>query len=78
MAKENDEQIYNTDLVSISRENIEISNLVYVFRGKQVMIDSDLAMLYQIETKNLNKAVSRNSERFPEDFRFKLNKEEYE
>ena len=42
------------------------------------MIDSDLAMLYQVETKNLNKAASRNADRFPEDFRFKLTKEEFD
>ena len=42
------------------------------------MIDSDLAMLYQVEIKNLNKAASRNADRFPEDFRFKLTKEEFD
>ena len=41
------------------------------------MLDSDLAMLYQVETKNLNKAATRNADRFPEDFRFKLTNEEY-
>jgi ribosomal protein L22 len=43
----------------------EIRNLIYTIRGKQVMLDSDLAALYQVETKNLNKAVKRNIERFP-------------
>ena len=55
----------------------EIRNRIYTIRGKQVMLDSDLAELYQVETKNLNKASNRNVERFPEDFRFKLTKEEF-
>ena len=42
------------------------------------MLDSDLAALYQVETKNFNKAVGRNIERFPEDFRFQLTKEEFD
>ena len=54
----------------------EISNLIYTIRGKQVMLDSDLASLYQVETKNLNKAVKRNIERFPEKFCFQLTDEE--
>ena len=56
----------------------EIRKRIYTIRGKQVMLDSDLAELYQVETKNLNKATNRNVERFPEDFRFKLTKEEFE
>lgn len=55
----------------------EIQNLIYVVRGKQVMIDSDLARLYQVETKNLNKAMKRNEKRFPKDFCFQLTQEEY-
>ena len=54
----------------------EIQNLIYSIRGKQVMLDSDLASLYQVETKNLNKAVKRNPERFPASFCFKLTEEE--
>ena len=68
----------NTEWVSGTIENKRIGSLVYIIRGKQVMVDSDLAMLYQVETKNLNKAASRNTERFPEDFRFKLTKEEFD
>ena len=56
----------------------EIRNLIYTIRGKQVMLDSDLAALYQVETKNLNKAVKRNNERFPVSFCFQLNEEEVE
>lgn len=55
-----------------------IKNLIYVVRGQQVMLDSDLAELYQVETRNLNKAMKRNIDRFPEDFCFQLSKEEYE
>jgi len=57
---------------------IEIKNLIYSIRGKQVMLDSDLASLYQVETKNLNKAVKRNIERFPASFCFQLTEEEFE
>ena len=56
----------------------EIRNLIYTIRGKQVMLDSDLATLYQVETKNLNKAVKRNIERFPASFCFQLTEEEVE
>lgn len=52
--------------------------MIYNIRGKQVMIDSDLAMLYQVETKYLNRQRNRNVERFPEDFCFQLTQEEYE
>lgn len=50
----------------------QIANRIYLIRGEKVMLDSDLAELYQVETKNLNKAVKRNSRRFPEDFMFAL------
>ena len=56
----------------------EIRNLIYSIRGRQVMLDSDLASLYQVETKNLNKAVKRNIERFPVSFCFQLTEEEVE
>ena len=48
----------------------QIQNLIYVIRGQQVMLDSDLAILYQVETKALNRAVKRNIKRFPKDFCF--------
>ena len=57
-------------------ENIE--NLILNIRGKQVMLDRDLARLYGVETKVLNQAVKRNLERFPEDFMFQLTNEEFE
>ena len=59
-------------------EVIQIQNLIYEIRGIKVMLDSDLAKLYGVETFNLNKAVKRNIERFPKDFMFQLTKEEYE
>lgn len=58
--------------------NQEIKNLIYTVREKQVMLDSDVAMLYQYETKNINKAVKRNIERFPEDFCFQLTESEFQ
>ena len=59
-------------------DNKEIQNLIYTFRGKQVMIDSDLAELYKVTTGNLNKAMKRNLSRFPEHFCFQLTESEYE
>ena len=56
--------------------NAHIEHKIYTIRGMQVMLDSDLATLYQVETKVLNQAVKRNIERFPEKFRFQLNKTE--
>ncbi len=58
-------------------EELKIENMIYEVRGKQVMLDSDLALLYQVETKRINEAVRRNFEKFPERFCFKLNKNEY-
>ena len=61
----------------IIKEDIKIENLIYEIRGKQVMLDSDLALLYEYETFNLNKAVKRNINKFDETFMFVLTKEEY-
>ena len=55
-----------------------IQNRIYEIRGEQVMLDRDLADLYESETKALNLAVKRNIRRFPKDFMFQLTKEEYE
>ncbi len=63
-----------TDIIPFER----IASGIYLIRKKQVMIDSDLAELYGVTTGNLNKAVQRNYERFPEDFMFQLTKEEFE
>ncbi len=57
--------------------NEEIKNLIYTIRGKQVMLDSGVAMLYHYETKKVNQAVKRNIERFPENFCFQLTEEKF-
>lgn len=62
--------------ISIPRRLIE--RRIYLIRGKEVMLDHDLAQLYQVETRALTQAVRRNLGRFPEDFMFRLNKEELE
>ena len=59
-------------------DNREIQSMIYTFRGRQVMLDSDLARLYQVTTSNLNKAMKRNIARFPEHFCFQLTENEYE
>lgn len=61
----------------IKYEVDNIKNLIYTIRGRQVMLDSDVAKLYHYETRRINEAVRRNIERFPEDFCFKLTDEEY-
>ena len=66
------QQLNNVEI----NENI-IKNLIYVVRGQQVMLDSDLAMLYQVETKRINEGVKRNQKRFPETFCFQLSEEEF-
>ena len=57
---------------------VTIQNLIYEIRGQKIMLDSDLAKLYGVETSRLNEAVKRNIKRFPSNFRFQLTKEEYE
>lgn len=64
----------NKNLVIIG--NSDIQDMIYTFRGKQVMIDRDLASLYQVQTKRLNEQVKRNSGRFPAEFCFKLSDKE--
>ena len=59
-------------------EKNKIENMIYEIRGKQVMLDRDLANLYQIETRSLNQKVKRNINRFPEDFCFQMSIEEFE
>ncbi len=69
----------------MKRENVNglipdgiISNKIFLIREVKVMLDKDLAELYGVSTGNLNKAVKRNMKRFPEDFMFQLNFEEFE
>ena len=62
------------DLVT---SELQIENMIYEIRGRQVMLDSDLSKLYQVETKRINEAVRRNQDRFPKDFYFVLDISEY-
>lgn len=66
------EPIGNSDDATL----MPIENLIHVIRGQQVMIDSDLARLYGVETRRLNEQVKRNIERFPDDFMIQLTKDE--
>ena len=75
MAKKND--IAKVETASIQPVE-QIESLIITVRGKQVILDRDLARLYGVETKRLNQQVQRNIERFPEDFMFQLTKEEAE
>lgn len=63
------------ELTILDEKNIE--SLIYEIRGKQVMLDRDLAKLYNVETRSLNQRVKRNKERFPETFCFQLTQEEF-
>lgn len=71
------------EIIEITREpevkvtSVTISSLIHIIRGKQVILDSDLAMLYQVETGAMNRALKRNKKRFPEDFCFQLTEEEF-
>ena len=56
----------------------DITNRIYTLRGVHVMLDEDLARLYEVETRSLNQAVKRNKDRFPDEFMFQLTEEEYE
>jgi len=58
-------------------KSVNIESLIRVIRGQQVMLDFDLAYLYDVETKQLKEQVNRNIERFPDDFMFKLTREEF-
>lgn len=66
----------NQPIVTVSDENV--INKIYEIRGLKVMLDSDLAELYGVETRVLNQAVRRNIDRFPEDFMFQLQQTEWE
>jgi hypothetical protein len=61
---------------SVTIERIE--KLIFLIRGNKVILDSDLAQMYGVETKQLKRAVRRNSKRFPQDFMLELTKEEYD
>ena len=61
----------------MASELAQIQKRIYIIRDKRVMLDSDLAYLYEVEAKKLNQAVKRNIKRFPDDFMFRLTKEEF-
>ena len=71
------EKIEINNPVIVDSTEVKIENLIHYVRGQQVMIDSDLAMLYNVETKRLNESVKRNPKRFPESFCFQLAEDEY-
>ena len=71
------EKPYASDVIS-SDKLVNIEPLIRIIRNQQVILDSDLALLYGVETKRLNEQVKRNIDRFPDDFMFQLNKEEAE
>ena len=60
----------------IIKNDVKIENMIYEIRGKQVMLDSDLAKLYNVETKRISEAVKNNIEKFPERYCFKLTDDE--
>jgi phage regulator Rha-like protein len=62
----------------MENEPLPIQNMIHEIRGHKVMLDSDLARLYEVEVKALNQAVKRNADRFPDDFMFQLTKEEWD
>ena len=65
-----EEIIEITNETEIEVTSVTVSSLIHIIRGKQVILDSDLAMLYQVETGAMNRAVKRNKKQFPEDFCF--------
>jgi hypothetical protein len=66
----------NIENIAIAEE--VVMDKIYMIRGKRVMLDKDLAELYQVETKQLKRAVRRNIGRFPDDFMFELSEKEFE
>lgn len=79
MEKENNNIIPINEELNVAKYKTEnIKNLIYTVRGKKVMLDSDVAMLYHYSTKRVNETVKRNKERFPENFCFQLTENETE
>ena len=76
MEKENNIAPINEELNVVKYETENIKNLIYTIRGKQVMLDSDVAMLYHYQTKRINETVNRNKQRFPKNFCFQLTEAE--
>ena len=76
MSTENNATTKTTTAVKVNE--LVLREKIYIVRGEQVMLDSDLADIYGYETRYLNLQVKRNSSRFPDDFMFQLTKEEYD
>ena len=76
MAKQVPNELITPKEQSTDNQFLQIEPLIRTIRGQQVLLDSDLAILYGVETKRLNQQVKRNIERFPEDFMFQLTQEE--
>ena len=76
MAKQVPNELITTKEQSTDNQFLQIEPLIRTIRGQQVLLDSDLAILYGVETKRLNEQVKRNIERFPDDFMFQLTKVE--
>lgn len=74
-AQEQEQEVVSQPLTILTQV---IDKRIYLIRGEKVMLDQDLAELYEVETRSLIQAVKRNMERFPEDFMFQVSKEEYE
>ncbi len=73
-----DNEIKTVESAEIQTDTRPIRDIIYFVRGQQVLLDSDLAALYKVDTKVFNQAVKRNIERFPAKFRFQLTQEEYD
>jgi len=71
----NQMEVNNTDLPILTSDGIQ--SRIHIVRGEQVILDRDLARIYQVDTSQLNRQVKRNMERFPDDFMFQLTKEEF-
>ena len=65
------------EIINVPPKELKIEEHIYEIRGKQVMLDRDIAFLFDIEIKNLNQQMKRNIERFPDDFCFQLNSKEF-
>ena len=76
MAKQTQKELILTTEQTTNNQLLQIEPLIRIIRGQQVLLDSDLAILYGVETRQLNQQVKRNIERFPEDFMFQLTKVE--
>lgn len=77
MDKETNIATRDNNINIITYEVEDIQKRIYTIRGKQVMLDSDVGILYHYDTKRINETVKRNIRRFPEDFCFKLTNREY-